>query len=568
MADTHWYMFDEAHDRVSTLTSDLENVRNILSKEELFDDEGNFTEGGVGTLATYVQELGVFEGALANAKDEMDLFGDSYDSTKTYVDLYGNDLSIDSEQDWYEAAKKAEETYDEWNNKVIETRYNIKDLYEQQISAVEEYTQTLVESYGDYIDSVKEALDAERDLYDFKRKIEDQSKSVAETERKIAALSGSTNAADIAERRRLEATLYDQKRDLDDSYRDHSQQSTDTALDNEMAAYETAMNAYIEGLRTKLEESTADLYKSYEEMGTETQSFVDGVTQGVILNAGNVAEAYALTGETIDQSLVTPWINAKTTIGEFASSEGALGIMSSWTNSETGSPFYDFQTEATKLLNKPWDDVLGAVGTFETTVSSTMTEVVSDVNQNVSNVISHLQTEIDKIKDTDIRINVEYETNGDASGAGGAKVVVQSNGGSTGMGYEITMNAKGTLGTKKDGFAVTDESWIGEEITLAAGKNGQLQYLKKGSSVMPADISANLVEWGKINPNMMNLGATPNINMITNAINKPEIVIDVENFLKVDRVDKDTLPQLEAMMDKKIDTFAKQLNYSIKKFTR
>jgi hypothetical protein len=128
--------------------------------------------------------------------------------------------------------------------------------------------------------------------------------------------------------------------------------------------------------------------------------------------------------------------------------------------------------------------------------------------------------------------------------------------------------AKGTLGTKRDGLAITDESWIGEEITLAAGKNGQLQYLKKGSAVMPADISANLVEWGKINPNMLNIGATPNINMITNAINKPEIVIDVENFLKVDRVDKDTLPQLEAMMDKKIDTFAKQLNYSIKKFSR
>ena len=120
MADTHWYMFDETHDRVSTLVSDLENIRDILSNEELFDDEGNFTEEGLGTLATYVQELGVFEGALANAKAEMDLFGDSYDPNKKYVDLQGNDLSIDSEQDWYDAAKKAEEKYDDWNSKVIE----------------------------------------------------------------------------------------------------------------------------------------------------------------------------------------------------------------------------------------------------------------------------------------------------------------------------------------------------------------------------------------------------------------------------------------------------------------
>ena len=127
--------------------------------------------------------------------------------------------------------------------------------------------------------------------------------------------------------------------------------------------------------------------------------------------------------------------------------------------------------------------------------------------------------------------------------------------------------AKGTMGTKQDGFAITDESWIGEEITLAAGKNGQLQYLKKGSAVMPADISANLVEWGKLNPNMMDMSnAVQGVNLMSNYVNKPEIKLDIENLLKVERVDKDTLPDLEKLMDKKLDNFARQLNYSIKKF--
>jgi hypothetical protein len=127
--------------------------------------------------------------------------------------------------------------------------------------------------------------------------------------------------------------------------------------------------------------------------------------------------------------------------------------------------------------------------------------------------------------------------------------------------------AKGTLGTTRDEWALTDESWIGEEITLAAGKNGQLQYLKKGSAVMPADISANLVEWGKLNPNMMSASSgADGINLMSNYINKPEIKVDVENFLNVGTVSKDTLPELEKLMDKKIDTFAKQLNASIRKF--
>ena len=84
---------------------------------------------------------------------------------------------------------------------------------------------------------------------------------------------------------------------------------------------------------------------------------------------------------------------------------------------------------------------------------------------------------------------------------------------------------------------------------------------------MPADISANLVEWGKLNPNMMSIsGISDGMNLISNYISKPELKIDVENFLKVDRVDRETLPELEKLMDKKIDTFAKQLNASIRKF--
>ena len=84
---------------------------------------------------------------------------------------------------------------------------------------------------------------------------------------------------------------------------------------------------------------------------------------------------------------------------------------------------------------------------------------------------------------------------------------------------------------------------------------------------MPADISANLVEWGKLDPTMMNLGdMSGSIQLMSNYVNKPEIKLDIENFLNVGTVSKDTLPELEKLMDRKIDTFAKQLNASIRKF--
>ena len=131
---------------------------------------------------------------------------------------------------------------------------------------------------------------------------------------------------------------------------------------------------------------------------------------------------------------------------------------------------------------------------------------------------------------------------------------------------KVALYAKGTTGTQKDQWAITDESWIGEEITLAAGKNGQLQYLKKGSAVMPADISANLIEWGKLNPNMMNMpNAGGDVNIINNAVNKPELNLSFDSLVHVDNCSQDTLKDLEKMVDTKINQFSRNLNYALKR---
>lgn len=126
--------------------------------------------------------------------------------------------------------------------------------------------------------------------------------------------------------------------------------------------------------------------------------------------------------------------------------------------------------------------------------------------------------------------------------------------------------AKGTMGTNKDQWAITDESWIGEEITLAAGKNGQLQYLKKGSAVMPADISANLVEWGKLNPDMMNISnPIAGINMISNCINKPELNLSFDALVKAQNITEETLPAVKKLVTEELDKFTRKLNYALKR---
>jgi hypothetical protein len=330
---------------------------------------------------------------------------------------------------------------------------------------------------------------------------------------------------------------------------------------------------------------------------------------------------------------MTPWTNAAAAIGTFASSEGALGLMNSWTEAKAGAPFYDFQTKVSGYLSKPWSTIIadsGPVKTFKASVTSVMSQIVSSVQSNVSGIsgtISGLKTEIDKIKDTTIRITTVYETQGDSGNAGGN----YGGGNSGGSGNKNTPEkaktmhadgqlfartsvstfaatdktvggvtysyipildcyvkksdvkfgkapygtkkykyyAKGTTGASRDEWTITDEPQFGDELTMYATPEGTLSFMRAGSTVIPADLTRELIDLPNVVDGLINRPKFDSgINMIANAINKPEIIIDMENFLKVDRVDKDTLPQLEAMMDKKIDTFAKQLNYSIKKFAR
>ena len=135
-----------------------------------------------------------------------------------------------------------------------------------------------------------------------------------------------------------------------------------------------------------------------------------------------------------------------------------------------------------------------------------------------------------------------------------------------GFGIPAAMYAKGTLGTSRDQFAITDESWIGEEITLAAGKNGQLQYLKKGSAVLPSDIANNLVEWGKINPDMSAFSnGLQGMNVMTSVLNKPELNLEFGSLLHIDNCSNEVIPEVKKMVTEALDKFSRQLNYSLRR---
>ena len=126
--------------------------------------------------------------------------------------------------------------------------------------------------------------------------------------------------------------------------------------------------------------------------------------------------------------------------------------------------------------------------------------------------------------------------------------------------------ASGTTSVKDDQLALIDE--LGEELVMHADGNGRLEFLTKGSSVVPADLTSNLMGWSELDPSVMLDQNRPVINAphITNH----ETVINIEygDILHIDNFSGNNPENLSKMIDKAFDKHMKKLNSEIRKYTR
>ena len=88
--------------------------------------------------------------------------------------------------------------------------------------------------------------------------------------------------------------------------------------------------------------------------------------------------------------------------------------------------------------------------------------------------------------------------------------------------------------------------------------------MRAGSTVIPADITKNLVEWGQFTPDAMNLGGGVNVNMINNAVNKPAFNFAFDALVKAENITEETLPAVKKLVAQELNRFTKELNYALK----
>ena len=565
--ELNWESFERLLNQLDEIDSELSFIADLMTKNdwEIVDEDSNWTDKGITALGMYAQQM-----ELAQTKSQQ--YGEEI---KELDKLYKKGLI--SETEYTEKLAELKEGQRDAIGAYEDAKDAIVDLNKVRIESIKEGLDKELEAYQELIEKKKEALEADRDLYDFEKNVAEQQKNIADIQRKIAALSGDNSLSATAQRRKLEAELLEAQAELEDTYRDRQYDNTINALDKESEAYAESIDTQKEALDKSLENVDAIV--------TESLGIVRVNTENIMSELTELSKTYSIQ---LSEEITAPWEDGTAAISAYRDSFVALKDSFSAELAELIEQEKELQEQADKSAAA----VLSSISKNESTVErvknpkSSSSSSSSSSEGVVSGISGDLQygDEGDNVKALQRALNslgfkagtvdgifgdntrealMRFQSSSKYGGAIDADGIV---GAKTKKKFNIAGYAKGTTGLKKDQWAWIDE--IGEELILVPGPNGTLSHMVKGTGIVPADITKNLMALGQLDPTEMLKRSTPRIGAphITNT--EINLSMDIGSVVNIEHVDHDTIPDLTKAVEKQMDKYMKNLNQQIRKFSR
>ena len=570
--DIYWDNFDELIKRYDYLSDETQNLIDLMDKADMVTkpdnengwsaDEVKWTDEGIASLGLYAQQMEIAEyKSKQYAKAIEDLNKDYKDgkySESEYLEKL-NELK-DAQYDSIEAYYDAQDA--------------IKDLNEARIDEVKNGIEKQIEAYEKLIEKQKEELDAEKDLHDFQKSIADQQKNISDIQRKLDALNNDHSISAAAKRKQLEAELAEAQYELEEMYYDRSVEDKQNALDKELESFQEEKEAEIQ----KWEEYLTNV----EQVVADSLNVVQANASGVYDTLNAKAEEYNLT---LSNAILTPWQDGAYAISDYqevfdtaASStmdqleqiklkwQEVIDVMSEKAEIEIAAQEKSNNKYVSATATQPSTSTTSKPATKNTSTAKSAPSVGQTVK--VKSSATHFSAQSGNAKMASFVPGGTYQVmqvgvNGDKS-----QILIGKNGQYTGWVKltDLEGYAKGTLGVPEDQFAWLDE--LGEELVMHADGNGRLSFMTKGSSVIPADITKNLMQLGQLNTQDLLDRSRPVISapQITN--NNIELTMDIAEVVHIDTVTNETIPNLTKAIDKQLDKYMKNLNNQVRKYSR
>lgn len=548
--DLYWDNLDKLIDKIDNVDSELSHLYNLVYDEEKVVDEfGNWTKDGVTALGLLAQQLEVANFKVEQYGDAIARLEKDYAAGLYSTDEYNEKLAELKENQW--DAIEAQES----------AKKSIVDLNKTRIQAVKDGMQKEIDAYSELIDKKKEELSLQKEAHDFSKQVAEQQKNIADIEKRLAVIAGDNSASAIAQKKKLQAELAQAKEELEELYYNHSVEKQQDALDKQLEDYQNNKQDEMDALDESLKNEDQIIQDSYATIAANTESLAQNLT--------DIADRY---GISLSDSVTKPWLDGANAIGTYQ--EQLDTSTSSFTDQLKliKQELTDLQVEADKTANS----IINATnGKKDKTESAKYTPPVPAQQPSTS---SKPATPAPPSKGASVTVK-KSATNFSRNGGNGTRmqswvpgstftvyqvsgsdVLIGRNGGYTGWVKlsDIEGYAKGSKSIDKDQFAFLDE--LGEELQLVPDGAGRLSYVRKGTSIIPADISERLMEWGQLDPSSVLEQSRPTVSAPHIINNNIELNMSVGEVVHIDRADNSSIPNITKAVQDQIDNYMKNIN--------
>ena len=548
--DLYWDNLDKLIDKIDNVDSELSHLYNLVSDEEKVVDEfGNWTKDGVTALGLLAQQLEVANFKVEQYGEAIARLEKDYAAGLYSTDEYNEKLAELKENQW--DAIEAQES----------AKKSIIDLNKTRVQAVKDGLQKEIDAFSELIDKKKEELSLQKEAHDFSKQVEEQQKNIADIQKRLAAMSGDNSASAIAQKKKLQAELSAAQKELEELYYDHSVEKQQEALDKQLENYQNSKDKEMDALDESLKNENQVIQDSYATITANTESLASNLT--------DIADRY---GISLSDSVTKPWENGANAIGTY---QDKLNTATSAFTKQLRiikQGLIDLQAEADKTANS----IISATNTNKETTESAKYEPPTPAQQ--PSAPSKPTTPAPPSKGASVTVK-KSATNFSRDGGNGTRmqswvpgstftvyqvsgseVLIGRNGGYTGWVKlsDIEGYASGAKSINKDQFAFLDE--LGEELQLVPDGAGRLSYVKKGTGIIPADLTERLMEWGQLDPSSVLEQSRPTVSVPHVINNNIELNMQVGEVVHIDHADNGSIPNITKAVQDQMDNYMKNIN--------
>jgi LysM repeat protein len=536
-----WDNFEKLTDQIDAVDSELSNLFDLLSEDDKVVDEfGNWTDEGIASLGLLAQQM-------ENAQAKADEYAKAIKQLdKDYVD---GKYSLDEYNE--KMAELKDGQLSEIKN-IEDLKDAMVDLNKVRVDAVKEAIDKEIEALEEKNEKLKESLDLEKEQYEWQKSVAEKEKSIADIQRRLNALAGDNSSSAIAERRKLQSELAAAQQEMDDMWYEHSIEEQQKTLDESLENYKENKEDEKEALDKWLEEEEKVIQESFDLFNSNV---------GVVSSVLSAFEQEH--GIKLSEAVTDPW---KSGIDAMEAYRQKLSEMKQEQESAKQNA-EDTADDIIESLDKPVVSAPTVKPNTDTTTPSQTTQSTESTKPTVDTTPSYREYTI-KTNDTLSGIAKSelgsvsrwqeiYNLNKD--------VISNPNLIYPGQKIKLPHYARGTMGAEYDHWAMVDE--LGPELQLVPDGSGRLSYITRGTSVIPHDLSEKLVDLA-LDPTKVLEQSRPKLGAPHITTNNMEINLQINEVVHIDHADSNSIQDITNAVQKQMDQYMKNVNQSLKRFTR